>query len=148
MEAFSKEVTFEKLVTTYFGNCYKISTYEYPIIRGKVRQLYFHFNDSISHESLPSLKIFITSEQNSYGIVLKTWLDEKVMKVDIPRNKYKIIHFHSPEQYEYLRSKSKCSDESFYECYGNVLSEKIKECPSICNIYSLPSLPGMKKTET
>ena len=44
----------------------------------------------------------------------------------------------------YLKSKSTCREESFFECFENIFYEKLSECPKKCSTYSLPSLPICK----
>ena len=122
--------------------CYKISTYaktESNVIEtGVFRRITVNFNESMSHMDLPSLKTYITSEKNSYGVIGNKWMDGKVMTLTLNKNMYYEIRL-KVEKIIYLKTKSQCIDEvPFYKCYGEILLKVISElCKSHCIPYFL-----------
>ena len=144
---FGKEVYLEKLITMDLGNCYKISSRSTPIIKYYTR-ISIHFNESILYSDLPSkLKVYVTSEKNSYGVVANAWMNGKSIKVEIEKETSKSIDL-KPEKYNYIAS-NKCSQESFYECFSRSYKEKLEmHSMTKCSPISLPRLPMCKPNET
>ena len=136
----SKEmILFEEIVTSHYGYCYKITTKSDKIIKGDSKYIKVYFNESIPHEHLPSLlKLYFTSEENSYGIIANAWMDGKVMLVNLNKNSNIEISIR-PESYIYLNEKFRCSNESFYKCYTSHLNMiNFENCPRKCLTVTLP----------
>ena len=133
-------VHFEKMFGHFLGTCYKITVLsEYLSL---MRSMILYFNESIPNKDLPTLTTFITSEKNSYGAAYSNWKNGKVTKVDIEKGFSKIFSLKA-EQYNYLsgKSKSKCTNESFYECWGRMLSKELQNNNlTKCIWFSMPSL--------
>ena len=135
-----KLVTVEYLRSENAFNCYKIST-NFLILGNWIYHI-FEFDDKTPLENLPSLQIYITSENNSYGIVREFWDDGSQLSFrlklgDVAKKKI-LLH---PEKILNLASKSKCRTEPYYECYGKYLLEKvIKNCSKECLPLTLPSI--------
>ena len=55
------------------------------------------FNEQFDMEDLPNIDIFITSEENSYGVLFADWRDGDVLEFDFDRVKGLdlLIHNHS-----------------------------------------------------
>ena len=66
---FNEIITFEKLITSYSGSCYKVSAKGMSIEKGKYTILLLHFVKTVPYDKLPHVKVYITSEENSYGVV-------------------------------------------------------------------------------
>ena len=123
------------LNTIWFGKCYKISTKSNShtaVYRGYSQDILVEYDESIPLSNLPMLTIYFTSEKNAYGIMFSEWMDGEVQEFKIENNVYEEISLR-PERYIYLKAKSKCFDESFYECFGlNFLSNNFNGCPRKC----------------
>ena len=138
----SETVHLEKL-RGYLGNCYKIITMlsdmkllkQYTYSAFKV-----YFNESIINKDKPTLKVYFTSKRNAYGAISVMWKDGKVARNQIEKGTYKELELKSV-QHTYLASNSKCSDESFYECFSRLLSKKLEDkSVKKCSPSSLPNL--------
>ena len=134
----------EKLITLHMGICYKITTISDVTAPGSVRSTIFNFNET--NENPAVLKIFITSEDNAYGIVQNVWMDGTVSKLSV--KKYFFVETSlKPLQRKYLKSNNECSELPFYECFGSLLAAILEECHTKCNVFSLPSLPICKSED-
>ena len=140
---FEKDVYLEKLITIDFGKCYKISSKSIPIMKYYTR-ISIHFNESIPYTDLPSkLNVYVTSEKNSYGVVVNTWLNGRIATMEVEKNISKSIDL-KPEKYDYLANND-CSQESYYECFSRLYKEELKQnSMSECSPISLPRLQTCK----
>ena len=144
--SFNETVKLEKIFTAFFGTCYKITAMPNYISKGRYISMLFHFKDSIPHEKLPYIRVFFTSEENAHGIMMTVWPDGKVKSVFIEKGVYAQSNL-KVVQHDYLRLKSTCRDESFYECFAKVLISKLNKCPKNCSTFSLPSMPRCVSNE-
>ena len=140
-------VYFEKMISFWFGNCYKVTSIYESDYTSLMRSIVLYFNQTI--DDLPTLVSFVTSGKNSYGAVYSNWKNGKLTKVEIEKGFTKIYSLKA-EQYNYHSgsSYSKCGNESFYECWGRLLSKELEGIPSKCSPFSLPFLPICKTNET
>ena len=99
----------EKVYTLWDGLCYKITP---KINATKVLHNYFklEFNESISDDDIPNkVRVHLTSENNSYGIITSKWTEGDVFKIDI---KLKDLEYYSADltynKYERLGETSNC----------------------------------------
>ena len=126
------------LNTIWSGYCYKISTESTShstVNNGYSQNIIVQYNKSIAISDLPMLTIYFTSEQNAYGIMFSEWMDGEVLEFNIENNAYEEISLR-PERYIFLKAKSKCFDESFYECFGSkFLSNNFNGCKTKCLPY-------------
>ena len=104
------------------GTCYKITPINDDILRGDDgRNIDVYFNKFLPLKDLPSLKVYFTSEKNSYGVVSNLFTEGEVVEMKIDKNKNTFINL-KPEKHIYLsRSKSNCIEASFWECYASNL---------------------------
>ena len=66
-----------KIQTYKMGNCYKITTVlNTENMLNHWKKFFFNFNETIK-DDLPSVNIYVTSENNAYGVVANTWMDGK-----------------------------------------------------------------------
>ena len=146
---FGEILWLEKIITINDGNCYKLTsmlTNKYMMKTYTFIELYF--NDSITKEDFPiSAEIFVTSEKNSYGVVLYEWKNGEIIHESIYKNMSKGINL-KPVQYNYLTKNFKCSHESYYECMNRLLAASLNGSSSQCSLFSLPSLPVCKINKT
>ena len=106
-----------KLITTYSGTCYKITTnLNDTTIPGEYYGLkIFFFKEFLTYGSIPPTKVYITSEKNAFGITANDWRDGKVLEYSLmPCTKTMIAI--KPIQYIY-RKTNKCRYASFYQCF-------------------------------
>ena len=126
------------LNTIWSGTCYKISTKSTSnttVKKGYSQNIIVEYDKSIALSNLPVLTIYFTSEQNAYGIMFSEWMDGEVLEFNIKNNVYTEISLR-PERYIYLKAKSKCFDESFYECFGfKFISNNFNGCQKKCLPY-------------
>ena len=122
------------------GNCYKLSYKFKNPYNYKFSDFLVYFNQSIPWRDLPKLNAFFTSEKNAYGIALRVWKNGKVAKVEVDKSFRRIVDL-IPEKFTYMETK--CSYESFYECFSRLIknSNASTSVPG-----SLPSLPICKMT--
>ena len=126
------------------GNCYKI-TIE-PNTENMLnhwRKFFLNFNETISDDELPLTNIYVTSENNAYGVVANTWMDGKLMDIKLEKNLFKGINL-TPIQYNYLKANSKCGNESFHECLSKHLAKNFENSATKCSTVSLPYWPVCK----
>ena len=115
------------------GNvCYNV-TFE-----GKIGKIGASFGNRLEFWSsvspVPEMKLFFTSEKNSYGVTLLDWRDGKVFRIETPPGYHKEIDL-AVEKYVYLNG----NDQSFYECFATkVLSKITDQCNTTCLPVTLP----------
>ena len=139
-------VHLEEILTLEQKFCYNISAVHTPR-KGHLHRLDIYFNKNFPQEYVPPfLLIYITSRNNSYGIVLRHWFDGKVTNVKIDKGYYKDVSL-TPEQHKFIRPKpdfdpNDCRHESFIECFKNLaVPEVAKNCPKTCSPFSMPNVP-------
>ena len=72
----SEVVVLDKIVTGFSGICTKISAV-HEVDPKILTQIEIEFDKKFtqSKKDLPTLQVYITSEENSYGILFNEWLD-------------------------------------------------------------------------
>ena len=132
-------------ITTFAVPCYKISSMlstKYMVKTETTISVYFI--DSIPEKDLPtSLKVYISSEENSYGIIYKEWMHGNILKTHVDKGKSKDVKL-KPIQ----RNNLPCGHESYYECGSRILEAGLSGSSSQCSTYSLPSYPVCKFNKT
>ena len=97
-----------------------------------------HPNKTEHKYTLRDGHIFLTSELNSYGVVLNHWYDGNVEPFELQNGKLHMLRITNLRKYKYLEGT--CSKQSFYQCVAMQL-DKIKICQEngvSCAPYSLP----------
>ena len=119
-----------------------------------MKAIQIYFDNRISNKKLPSVKFYLTSENNSYGILMNNWMDGDTMDMEINSDKYELSYSLKPEKYVHINtSKSVCSDVSFYQCFADKVSaDNFENCPIKCSPLSLPFkntsiIPACEKDE-
>ena len=138
----------EKIMTISMGNCFKITPFlTNTYLKKELTDILIYFNESVHQETFHTLDIFITSERNSYGVVVNEWYNGKVLKTQVKKGFEKAFDL-KPEQYQYLATHTKCSYQSFYECASQFTAENFKASSTNCSIVSLPTLPICKSKKS
>ena len=128
----------EKIILEDVFTCYKITpkflqlgVWVYHIV---------YFDSATFIGKLPAVRVYVTSENNSYGIIKENWSDGEqlsyTLKVGSKPKKKVRIH---PEKINNLGTKTKCRNEPYYECYAKHLINKVdfKNCKK-CIFQTLP----------
>ena len=138
----------DKIITRNMGNCYKFTSESSSSSMIKTKtEIILHFNESLMLEDLPSVKVFLSSEDNVYGVIFNQWYNGIVMKTDIIIGRKKSVQL-KQEQYSYLTSNFKCSLETAYGCFGKLLLTHLNGSTSPCSEFSLPHIPICKIDKT
>ena len=118
-------VYFDKIAKTYYsGTCFNITSI-LTITKGKQTKFAITFpKGAIDYEDIPPVKLYFTSESNSFGIIGNRWQDGDEYDVTIPRNTRTDLNLR-PIRYVFDKQKSLCRDISFYGCYISKLIDRI-----------------------
>ena len=103
-EIASKLVEFEELITVAYGKCFSM-TVRNKTGKSETTSLQIQFDESMPSEDIPKLiEVFITSKQNSYGVLANFWKEGKEFKISIDPEKkdYSIINLQL-SQYKNLK---------------------------------------------
>ena len=108
-------------------------------------------NGSLIYSSVLEPEIYVTSEDNSYGLVTNRWYDGKVPEPLLPKGafsferKYQQLEITEVLQYDNLNFL--CSQESYYKCLARRFAETKPEASENCSQVSLCSpctLPAIR----
>ena len=131
-----EEIYLQKIYTNYKGICYQLNFRNTNEI---FQNLLHQIKISSDIHELPKMEFYFTSEQNSYGITFSDWRNGEVLKVDIKGRNFKTVDI-TAMKHVFLKSESKCSDESFYECFGSkVILANFSTCSEPCIPNSFPN---------
>ena len=111
-------IDIEEIYTLRSGLCYKV-TNQTKTKEDEVHKFYIQFATGLY--DIPSyVKIFLTSENNSYGVIESRWLEGNMYNVDLWTYQ-KLYYRIDLEAYEYKRlpETSKCSDKPIINCIAN-----------------------------
>ena len=115
-------IKIEELYTIWNGICVKVSQ-NISIPNYEENTITVKFNDSFKIKDLPEVQIFVTSDQNAYGILDAHWADGSVFSHHIQPQLMKSYSFYlSPVWYKSLKETSHCNDE--YEFNLQCVSKK------------------------
>ena len=111
-------IDIEEIYTLRSGLCYKV-TNQRKTKEDEVHKFYIEF--ATGFNDIPSyVKLFLTSENNSYGVIESRWLEGNMYNVDLwtyQKLYYKIdLEAH---EYKRLQETSKCSDKPTINCIAN-----------------------------
>ena len=124
---FNETIKLEEIITIHTGICYKITALSNSGIKGKYRSIIFYFNTSIPHEMLPYILVYFTSEKNAPGILNTIWYEGEIDTIFIEKDIYIQCNL-QVVKHDFLKSKSNCRDESYYECFAKILYLKLNIC--------------------
>lgn len=123
-----------KLITTYSGTCYKVTTnLDGTAIPGEYYGFkIFFFKEFLTYGSIPPAKLYLTSEKNAFGIISNDWRDGEVLEYTLLPCSKTIIAIKSIQHI--YRKINTCRDESFYQCFGEYISKhSYDECKVKCS---------------
>ena len=83
----AKSITLTKLLTSFNGICYKLTTTSIFERSFNVELISVTFNGSLSARILPNVLFFFTDEKNAFGITATNWNDGEMWRFEM--NKYK-----------------------------------------------------------
>ena len=90
--------------------------------------------------------LYMTSEENAYGIVVKHWYDGQVDHIPLKAGWYYNLSINGVDEYRYLKESlhhEPCVQESFYQCISNKLAEAFKDFTGEkCALFSLHDPTG------
>ena len=126
LELSGEKVYLNEVYTRFDSICYNLTAIR--SIDGKLTLIDFKSDKGPTY--VPNIKLYFTSQSNSYGITNYDWKDGKVFMEEIPSGHRKSIDL-NVEKYIHL----KCHDQSFYECAASKILKS--ECNK-CNITCIP----------
>ena len=96
----------------------------------------YKFFVEFSDKTVTEARLYVTSEDNAYGVVLEKWFDGKVEPYILKNQTW---HFLGIELNEIHRLSPHCEKQSFYHCLAEKLAED-NTCPDpSCLPITLPS---------
>ena len=125
-------LTLESMETIY-GNYFKLKKIpQSQGIKPTKFNILFKFNQSIPKEKLPLTQLYITSEENSYGIAVFNWLEGETLVYEVkPETMTEIIL--KGEQMILLPEKGECQENSAYHCVATLIQTfDCKNCSKRC----------------
>ena len=129
-------VSLSKYITYHYCICYAITSNYFP--NGKRSEIHVSFNKSILSNELPTIKTYISSASNSYGITYDKYFDGNIFQEDFRAGVQSGVQLKTQKRIN-TNSKSQCTKESFYECLENrLLKYGIGKCKTLCSPISLP----------
>ena len=136
------KIFLKAVATMGHGQCYQLKTTNVDksaLISNVWNQITIRFLSIETNPDLPDIKFFITSEENSYGVVKRDWRNGEVLTVELEPNNLKRLDLNVQKQV-FLKSTTKCKDETFYECLTPyVMRANFTGCPKGCIPGSLPN---------
>ena len=138
-------IILDKILTIFYGNCYKISS----SLNGEHSSMvkyFLKFNQKISFMDIPTVNIYLTSEENFFGIIGLTWLYGDELKFQLSQNSndtgsFKFFKLKAKKS-KFLNEKaSPCNDQA-NRCFTEQLL-KIK-CPRKCVPSTLPLINSIE----
>ena len=130
------KVGFDKMITKW-GNYFKISADIVRVKRPLDTFIRVNFSDDIPDKDIPVTDIYLTSEENSYGISMFQWNDGKRIVFSNVKGWYLVEV--QPEKINKIRKEQKCQSESFYKCISSELERTdFSQCQRKCMAISTP----------
>lgn len=95
---------------------------------------YYEYDDTEDKKAW----VYITTEENAYGVINQRWFDGEVFKFYLNRFEEFSVMLDDVKEYKYLQST--CSDNSFYRCISKqmVHSNDCSEQEGLCEAVGLP----------
>ena len=127
---------------TFTGVCLKL-TFANPILIDMLSTIELKLNET-NLETLPHISVYLTSEDNSDGIIFYSWNDGQEKKLRLHKE---WINHHVwmtlfPEKFNHLKITSNCSDMPSYQQFGLKLKDVMNHlnCTKKCLPRSLLSV--------
>ena len=123
-------VKLEPLITIS-GTYYKVTANIIDVKLPNYAFIQIDFNENITWNDVPFTEVYMSIEENSFGVTMNDWLDGEYLYFSKIRgyNAYKV----QPHKVKKFKSKSNCQDQAFYKCFGAKLSKQdYSQCPRKC----------------
>ena len=121
-----------------FRKCFKISPMEegsnFSYLSGFIGSFSTFFSNASSAPN--QMRLYVTSEQNSYGVVVEKWYDGHVEPYNLEKGRFHHILINKIDEYRHLEHH--CAYQSYYHCLSSRLT-KIQNCPNKCKPLTLPT---------
>ena len=123
-------VKLEPLITIW-GTYYKVTANVVNVKLPNYAFIQIDFNKNFTYNEIPVADLYMSTEENSFGITMKDWLDGQYLYFTKIRS-YNAFNV-QPHKLRQFKSKSNCQDEAFYKCFGSKLSKQdYSQCPRKC----------------
>ena len=137
------EEVYLKKITTYLAKqtCFVLSTnvtleeFEKSFGWATIR---IEYNLLLSEEDLPSLRFYLTSQANAFGMISNFWVDGEVLTLDLDKFTYEFQVDITSKKYVYLLEKLHCQNGAYYERV--ILSNDFSTCAKKCLPLILPKV--------
>ena len=119
--------------------CYRISAFTDIIYRSRARRIQVYFNTT---SNLPSLAIYITSEENALGLPIWQFRDGQMAMANIEKNEL-VKAFIKPIEHKFISKESECRKEPFMDCFENHygIGLNAADCPKKCAPVTTSAFP-------
>ena len=115
--------------------CVKVSPLEKELESELISKNRYRFGVFINKPIVSHARLYVTSEENAYGVTLEKWFDGKVEPYILKNQTY---HRLAIELNEIHRLSPHCEKQSYYECVAKKMDED-STCPSLfCLPFTLP----------
>ena len=135
-------ISIQILCYTFTGVCLKL-TFANPILIDMLSTIELKLNES-NLETLPHISVYLTSEENSDGIMFYSWNDgqEKKLRLHKEWSNNHVWMTLFPEKFNHLKITSNCSDMPSYQQFGLKLKDVMNHlnCTKKCLPRSLLSV--------
>ena len=120
-------------------SCYKMT----PIFNNYVHKKSTNFGSIFMyfapHLEFPQLKVYISSEESSYGVEFGANFDGTPFELDVKQLRYTILDL-KPTKSISLEEKRRCSHESFWTLMEPTFVDKVTDnCPKPCSPLGTPN---------
>ena len=131
-------VKLSKILTTYNGYCYQLKNTSNKNVDRKSTWHVINIEfDNKTVSKLPTVQVYLTSENNSYGILTTHWLDGEALFFQINPSIQRFVEFGlREEQFVYLPEKLKCRKKSLFGfSFANCVSIFVKSLKGFIELY-------------
>ena len=133
----------KEIYTEWEGYCYSITALRQEINSNYITiKIWPPQNDTDVHRVLDDIAIYFTSEENSYGITKRNWMDGKVYPLSLSGKNgwngwWKVVEL-GVEKHTKIND---CNEYSFYECIGTKISKSdFSKCSVACMPITFPNV--------
>ena len=125
----TEKLIIEKIYTYNDGMCY-ILTPKYKIGTGSwYDNIAISMSKSLEPADTPeSIKLFLTSKDNQFGVIINHWLEGNVFEAIMPYKKgyYMALNL-KQSKYNFLPLTSNCKEETAYDCLAKHVASNIMD---------------------
>ena len=122
-----KQVIVDKLVTYLHGKCYRVLTNSLKYARGMV----VAFDDTLAKEDIPKVDIYMTSENNSFGIIWAFWGEGRPLRFLLTQSVTTFLL--EDREILHLEDTSDCTYETFHHHASRLIMENLLKHKENCS---------------